>query len=101
VPIPGEGETVRGEFGINSQSFDESHIITHRLLVLPIQPAIMGQALATTADLIDAYHEAIQELTSHAGALDVTVDKYQAGLVEWGGIQYYGCDFFVRLWVSD
>lgn len=101
VPVPSTGENNRATFGINSESFDESHVITHRLLVQPVQPAIMGQALATTADLIDAYHEAIQELATHRGALDITVDRYQAGVVEWGGTQYYGCDFIIHLWVSD
>lgn len=102
LPIPYRGDNERSEFGGgNTATYDEYHVVRHRLLERPVEPAIQGEALANVVTLIDNYLAAIAGLTSHSGALDILVTGYEAGTVVWGGLQYYGCDFLVKIWVSD
>ncbi len=101
LPLPATGEIGRETFGIATTSYGENHIVRHRLLAALVQTSNQGPAIGQVVDLIDAYLAAIQVLSAHSGALDVVVDRYEAGLVEWQGVQYHGCDFMVRLYVSD
>jgi hypothetical protein len=100
LPLLDSGQNGRATYGAEAESFDEKHTIRHRLLLAPATLSA-GEAQAALAGLIDAYQAAIQTLAAHAGALDLIVESYEAGIVAWGGQDYWGADFTVTLWVSD
>lgn len=101
IPLPMEGESERTAYGYVVTSFEDTEMIRHRLLVKPEQPALQGEAMALTVDLIHAYKTALKTLVTHAGADEMTYRRYEAGVVEWGGTRYYGCDFFVEVVMND
>jgi hypothetical protein len=101
LPLPHVGSNERLSYGYSTESWLESHTVRHRLLERPAEPAHLGEAAANLVDLIDNYLAAIGVLSQHAGAIDIIVRRYEAGIVKWGGVSYEGCDFFVELVVND
>jgi hypothetical protein len=101
IPLPMSGQTVRAAYGYAVTSFEDTDTIRHRLLVKPEEVALQGEAMALTVDLICAYKTALKTLVTHSGADEMTFRRYEAGIVEWGGVRYYGADFFVEVVLND
>lgn len=101
LPLPGTGKNTRAAYAYETESFDQVHTVRHRLLVAPEETSINGQAQALLVELIDNYLEALNTLEETAGADDITVTRYESGIVTWGGVRYHGCDFFVELAVNE
>lgn len=101
LPLPFQGDIERIAYGYGSDRFDENHLVRHRLLVKLAEPSIQGEAMALVVTLIDNYLAAFEALSEHSGAVELIPARYESGQVEWQGTMYYGCDFFVRLVVSD
>ncbi len=101
LPLPTTGENERDSFGYTGASFMETHVITHRLLVAPVEIAIMGEVLPRLVSLIDDYQTTIQELTTHAGAADLNITDYKAGVDKWYGTEYHLVDFSIEVKIIE
>ena len=102
LPIPNASDAIdRIGYGAVSTSFDEGHIIRHRLLISTFENTVQGEAVADTVCFIDRYLEAVQEMPKTTGAWWMHVRRYEPGIVDWYGVPYYGIDFFVEIGVCD
>ena len=101
LPLIGTGENERTAYGPSKSSFTGTDVIRHRLLERPAEPALQGEAMANLVTLRDSYYDTMGDLYEHAGADDIMVTNYEAGIVEWADVKYYGADFFVAMVINE
>ena len=101
VPVIWQGDVTRIGYSKGSNVHDMQHKIRHRLLERPAQGALEGEALAAVTTLIDNYLAALRIFTPTTGARDIAPLQYEAGIVTWGGIDYYGVDFITLIEVEQ
>lgn len=101
VPVIRTGTFNRVAFGAVDGSYNDQHTIILRLLERPAQPGIQGEALAAIAGYVHAIRQGLVTLDAAQSSISLEPDKYEAGVVDWYGVQYYGADIYIELQVSD
>lgn len=101
IPIPVTGEVTAVGYGHSSAASREVHRVKHRYLDRAVQNGDMGAAIARTVGVIDSYLATVQAHNGVSGAIDVRVTGYEAGWLDWGGVQFYGCDFLLDVEVNE
>jgi hypothetical protein len=101
IPIPVTGEVTSVGYGNSSAASFEVHRIKHRYLDSSVPLGDAGAAIARTVGIIDTYLATVQAHNGVSGAIDVRVMGYESGWLDWGGAQYYGCDFLLDVEVCE
>lgn len=100
VPVIKSGQFKRQSYGATN-SYQDDHRVTFRLMERAAQTGVNGEALAAIAGYVHAIRQALVTVDSQQNSINIEPVSYEAGIVEWYGSKFFGADIVVQFLVSD
>lgn len=95
LPYLGKGQSVLKTYREGVNSYMTTHEIRHRLLYQTLAKVDQATAQANMAEIIDNYIAKVGGIIiSSSTNLLLIYDSYEAGILDYNGIDYWGVDFY-------